>query len=77
MKTFFQGTSAISLMFLTLSMIIVSFVSLSDEPLRHPLTTEGLLDIIGHQTVLLAIYLICKIGIYVCNTYKFNVEKKR
>jgi len=77
MKTFFQVTSAISLMFITLIMIVISFTTMFNDAPRHPWTNEGLLEMIGYQTVLLALYFICKIGIYVCNTYDINIDRKR
>lgn len=77
MKTMFQVTAMLSLMFITFTMIVISFTTMFNDAPRHPWTNEGLLDIIFYQTVMLGIYFACKIGIYACNTYDFKVEKKR
>jgi len=77
MKELFRLVSYLSLMFITLTMCVITFTTMFVDTPRHPWTSEGLLDMIFYQTVLLAVYFACKIGIYMCNTYSFNVEKKR
>lgn len=77
MKTFFQVTAMISLMFMTMMMSVITFTTMFNDAPRHPWTNEGLLWNIKAQTFLLGLYFVCKIGIYVCNTYEFKVNKKR
>lgn len=77
MKTFFQVVSMLSLMFITMMMSVITFTTLFNDTPRHPWSNEALLWNIKAQTFLLAVYFVCKIGIYVCNTYSFKVDKKR
>ena len=75
MKTFFQVTSMFTIVFITGMMSIVTFTN--NDNLRRPWTDESLLELIYWQTVLLGVFLLCKLGVYLCNTYNLELTKKR
>lgn len=75
MKTFFQFTSMFSIILITFMMSIVVFTN--NETSIDPWTDESLLEIIFWQTLLLGIFFVCKLGIYLCNTYNLELTKKR
>jgi hypothetical protein len=77
MKTAFKVGQSLSLGFIIMSIIMITFIGMFNDNMRHPLTDDTLLEVIFAQAILLAMYLVCKIGVYSCNTYSFEVKKRR
>jgi len=71
MKTAFQITQYLMLMFMVLITLVITVTEILGGP-RRPWSEGALLEMILVQACMLGVYFIAKIGVYMCNTYKIE-----
>lgn len=76
MKTVLRVFSATCLFFVAFFSFLTTIAHLIGPP-RREWTTDSLLELINTISVLLFLYFISKIGLFLCNTYNFKIERTR
>lgn len=68
MKTIFQITQSLMVMFMIMITFIITFTHILGGP-RRPWSEESLIELILVQAMMLVVYAVAKLGVYACNTW--------